>query len=437
MMKHFFKIAVFLLAAVVFQAFAQDTKIVTARGFGTTVELATQSAITEAVRIAVGSLLDEETVIKNDEIIEEKILSFSNGIVQEYRVIKEPKTNKQGLIELTIKATVKSNLLKSKLEEAKVITGTVENGEEIWRNTMVQIVTDAKRKENAAKVVKKLFDSIRPEPFLTLTYVDRDGNVGENAKLDIVPLPKENAALVSIMVVLGFDREKYFTEMFPYLKQTLDYVCEDKKEIVVSSSSTKRCHVFIGDDNLLHLGGRHKNPKEFMMPSQHNAEIFYPSWRSFGIWSSSGKERQCVINLQTNRRYNPRQKIFTSYLLPEGAFDDDNNRNYKRYRHPIITFKILDKDNEEIMRITSESIERYDSPFFNNTSDELSLLLTEPYKEPCIERIISPNFIMFEGIKQVRYSNNYLWRAQVKIPLNDVKDIAKFEASVEVIDDKR
>ena len=85
-MKRFFNITIFLLTAVVFQALAQDTKIVTARGFGTTVELATQSAITEAIRIAVGSLLDEETVIKNDEIIEEKILSFSNGIVQEYNV---------------------------------------------------------------------------------------------------------------------------------------------------------------------------------------------------------------------------------------------------------------------------------------------------------------------------------------------------------------
>ena len=74
----------FYFIAIIFSlmtAYAQDTKEVLSKGFGTTVDLATQNALSQAVREAVGALVDEETLIKNDELIEEKILTFSNGIM--------------------------------------------------------------------------------------------------------------------------------------------------------------------------------------------------------------------------------------------------------------------------------------------------------------------------------------------------------------------
>ena len=67
---------VFVSLAVAGNLFAQETITVSASGVGATSEAAEKAALVNAVQQAVGLFLDSETLLKNEGIVYEKILSF-------------------------------------------------------------------------------------------------------------------------------------------------------------------------------------------------------------------------------------------------------------------------------------------------------------------------------------------------------------------------
>ena len=415
MIKKLF-ILVFLLVLITVSA--QDTKEVLSKGFGTTVDLATQNALSQAVREAVGALVDEETLIKNDELIEEKILTFSNGIVQDYKIVKEPRKNAQGLIEITIKATVKSNLLKKKLEEAKIVQGTVENGEEVWRNAMAQIVTEAQRKENSIEVIKKLFNSIKPEQFLNVKLVDTAGGVNENAKLDIKANTQEKTATISINAVIEIDNEKYFRELFPYVKQTLDYVCEEKYDSLAMS---------LGQDKLS-IG---KNELGCCV-------LWEPGYRP-GEWKKRKKDGTFYVYLQTNKRPSRTQIIFTEYVLTvdrnswkemTDVFRSINNKL-------SLVLSLYDKDKETILQ-KEVLINSYKSGvklnYYTSGVDILNGKNNCILVERLREIFILPMIASGGGIGEYNFtcSDCFPVSIQFNVSLDDVKDIRSFDAKISI-----
>ena len=57
---------------------------VVAEGVGATPDEALKDAFRHAVRQAVGAVVDAETLVKNDEVIDDQILTYSNGFVKKY-----------------------------------------------------------------------------------------------------------------------------------------------------------------------------------------------------------------------------------------------------------------------------------------------------------------------------------------------------------------
>lgn len=97
-----------------------DLTTVVATGLGTDQDGALKNALKAAVEQAVGSMIDAKTVVENDEVISDKILSHSGGYVQKYDIIGEPK-EENGLIKVKIQAQVRQMALRSKLAEEKLI----------------------------------------------------------------------------------------------------------------------------------------------------------------------------------------------------------------------------------------------------------------------------------------------------------------------------
>ena len=75
----------------------QGTLTVSARGIGLDQDAAKKDALINAMQQAVGSFLDSETLIENDEIIRDKILSVSDGFVKKYDVTYGPTKRSDGL----------------------------------------------------------------------------------------------------------------------------------------------------------------------------------------------------------------------------------------------------------------------------------------------------------------------------------------------------
>jgi hypothetical protein len=78
---------------------ASNQKQITVVGIGLTPEAAEKQAITDAVRQAVGTFIDANTVVKNEEVIKDRILSVSNGFVKEYKPTAPARRRDDGLYE--------------------------------------------------------------------------------------------------------------------------------------------------------------------------------------------------------------------------------------------------------------------------------------------------------------------------------------------------
>lgn len=149
-------------------------EVVIAEGVGKDEMEAKKAAYRDAVSRVVGTLVDAETLVKNDEVISEKILEFSGGFVKTYEVLKNEKTP-DGLVRIKIKATVERLTIATRLADAKVATKEV-RGEDLLAEKM----TKEEAKKNATELLAKLYSDlpklmkaeVKGQPKLTDT---RDG----------------------------------------------------------------------------------------------------------------------------------------------------------------------------------------------------------------------------------------------------------------------
>jgi hypothetical protein len=116
----FAAVCVFLVVQNFAHGESQEIRKVTATGAGLDVDAALKNAFKVAVEEAVGTLVDTETIVREDDTIEEKILSASNGFIKSYDLIRQ--WNEDGLIRCRIEALVEIRQLKERLVAANIST---------------------------------------------------------------------------------------------------------------------------------------------------------------------------------------------------------------------------------------------------------------------------------------------------------------------------
>ena len=105
---------------------APSVKEVTVRGSGIDVESAKKDAYREAVRQVVGLYTTESTRVENDELIEDKVISLSSGLVEKAETLKE--SNRDGLIQVSMKCWVRVTKVVDTLSQNNVATTKIEEG---------------------------------------------------------------------------------------------------------------------------------------------------------------------------------------------------------------------------------------------------------------------------------------------------------------------
>lgn len=99
---------------------AEETIRVMAVGMGKDSDAALKNALRNAVSQAVGTLVDTQTIVENDAVIKDQILSHSGGFVEDYTMIGSPEAD-DGLVSIKIEAVVKKMNLKRKMEAADIL----------------------------------------------------------------------------------------------------------------------------------------------------------------------------------------------------------------------------------------------------------------------------------------------------------------------------
>ena len=181
------------------------TTLVVASGIGVDADKALQNALKNAVQQAVGAIVDAETMVKNEEIIRDQILTYSDGYVEHFDKIGETK-RADGLFELRIKATIKRRQLIEKLQTSKVISTKVDG-----QSLFGELATQLDASKNAAKLLEKSLDGL-PLNLLVAKVAD--------------PKPKiesmgDTGVTATWNVLVSYDYNAYKSKVLPALHKTL------------------------------------------------------------------------------------------------------------------------------------------------------------------------------------------------------------------------
>ena len=128
-----------------------DFVTVEAKGQGESVEAAKKDAVRNAIKIAVGELVDAKTLVENDELVEDKILTLSNAMVEKADY-GDAKSVGDGLFEVPVTAVVKKGRLNQELKAVGIATGAVKGD-----SLAAELFSGKERVANAEKFFAERF----------------------------------------------------------------------------------------------------------------------------------------------------------------------------------------------------------------------------------------------------------------------------------------
>lgn len=157
-------------------------------GMGKDSDQALKNALRAAVRQAVGGIVDSKTLVENDEVISDRILSHSGGYVEKYDVLGEPKSE-DGLVSIQIKAKVKALELREKLESEKITLASFDGS-----NYSAEAFTRRLQEESAVEILEEVLAGF-PKEYMTVKMV------GE-------PVVNDKKDKLTVKVEVGLDADK-------------------------------------------------------------------------------------------------------------------------------------------------------------------------------------------------------------------------------------
>jgi hypothetical protein len=134
---------------------AEPRPIVVAEGAGLTPADALKDAFREAVRQVVGAVVDAETLVENDELIKDEVLTYSDGFITSYDKVSQEVAG--GLVRVTIKATVERRSIQQKLQAANITTRAVSG-----RSMFAEALTQAEAAESGEQLLQTALLDLRP-----------------------------------------------------------------------------------------------------------------------------------------------------------------------------------------------------------------------------------------------------------------------------------
>jgi hypothetical protein len=230
-----------------------STKLITVTGLGLTPESAEKQAITDAVKQAVGAYIDANTLVQNEEVVRDRILSVSNGFVKEYKPAAPAKKREDGLYEITIIATVETNQIVQKLKESNLIKGEVA-GQNLWAEASTKVMNA----QDAVTMLQAKFPELL-KSCLTITPVDAklmpkvskdsSGNlVPSTEPVDVSKNVETGEATLTWLFEIGIDKKYYRETLVPLVDQCLQAITESTPK--QARMNWKKAHETIYNDTL-------------------------------------------------------------------------------------------------------------------------------------------------------------------------------------------
>jgi len=187
---------------------------VTTSGVGVDPASSEKAALISAVKQAVGAFMDAETLIENEEILYERILTLSDGFVSEFRIVGSPRTRPDGLVETTIFAKVKKGDVGDALSSAG-LTSALVDGPQLWAQSITKLQGAKDAYEALNEKLPKLYSQL-----INVEILNLDGTVVKSGAAR--PKTVENLTSETISCTwnsrVSMNLEWWFDEGAPFLE---------------------------------------------------------------------------------------------------------------------------------------------------------------------------------------------------------------------------
>ena len=149
------------------EAAQPETIDVVASGVGMNETEATKDALANAVRQAIGAIVGTDTLIENEEVIRDQILTYSDGFAENYELVGKPTTALNGLTSVTIRARIVRSKLIQKAKAANIYVVEVDG-----KGMFAEAVTKIEQKKSALALITDEFKGM-PQQLVTAQIVGK------------------------------------------------------------------------------------------------------------------------------------------------------------------------------------------------------------------------------------------------------------------------
>jgi hypothetical protein len=315
-------ILVFIAPLTVFSQNKTKTQDVIVEGTGDSSANAIKDAFRNAVRQVVGALVDAETLVKNDELVEDKILTYSNGFIKTYAEIPGSGKTQGGIHRVKIKATVETGGVIAKLKASNITVKDVD-GKGLFAEVMTKLDSE---KDGLVLIEKHLKDF--PQNCMSAVVVGgpeivskTDEKVIAKFTLKIEPNLKEYKVftdnIIPVLEKAAFKKGGFFVKMEEASKS------RDEKFHKIFINLSNGDFLFEGGlGNKFNPIGSYPNLRSAFMDFKDNGTLFL-----IGVGRNAAA---------TNLEY---KYYFTNF----------NTRNYEGKNSVLVKLKLVDDDNSTIV----------------------------------------------------------------------------------------
>ena len=132
---------------------AEPESTIQAIGYGNSEDEALKGAYQNAVEQYVGVLVDSSTIIQNDQLIKNDILTFSNGYIESYKKLSSKE--QMGLWEVKIDAVIKKQNVLEKIKALNIDPIDIKDSEQTYAKLVTQVQSKFDAEDMLIALVKE------------------------------------------------------------------------------------------------------------------------------------------------------------------------------------------------------------------------------------------------------------------------------------------
>lgn len=202
-----------------------DVIDIVATGIGSTQDAALENAFQNAVESALGLYVDAHTKVENEQVLQDEILTHSNGYIERFEKIRE-KVRDDGLYETRINAHVRKSQIIDKLKSFNVITTQVDT-----TSLYAKIVTQNQATEDAKTILATALKELNyPVSILKARIAATEPKLLGKG---------EQSVTVEWPIEISIDEKVYFEKIVPSLKQVLGQIAVKQSSIDIIRNAEK------------------------------------------------------------------------------------------------------------------------------------------------------------------------------------------------------